>query len=70
MNECVCDEAYWTIGLTCVSNNAGIDDYGLGQLLQTRQVLPSLDSSQLCLLNYNISGEENDLIVCWRKQEF
>jgi 3-oxoacid CoA-transferase subunit A len=24
--------------LTCVSNNAGVDDFGLGQLLQTRQV--------------------------------
>ncbi len=24
--------------LTCVSNNAGVDDWGLGQLLQTRQV--------------------------------
>lgn len=25
-------------GLTCVSNNAGVDDWGLGQLLRTRQV--------------------------------
>ncbi|USX06831.1 CoA transferase subunit A [Paraburkholderia fungorum] len=25
-------------GLTCISNNAGVDDFGLGQLLQTRQV--------------------------------
>ena len=25
-------------GLTCVSNNAGVDDFGLGQLLQTRQI--------------------------------
>src|SRR5436190_23964813 len=25
-------------GLTCVSNNAGVDDWGLGLLLQTRQV--------------------------------
>ena len=24
--------------LTCVSNNAGVDDFGLGQLLQTNQV--------------------------------
>ncbi len=27
-----------TRGLTCISNNAGIDGFGLGQLLQTRQV--------------------------------
>ncbi|WP_322997050.1 CoA transferase subunit A [Castellaniella sp.] len=25
-------------GLTCVSNNAGVDDFGLGQLLTTRQI--------------------------------
>lgn len=25
-------------GLTCVSNNAGVDDFGLGVLLQTKQV--------------------------------
>ncbi|MEK9776926.1 MAG: CoA transferase subunit A [Quisquiliibacterium sp.] len=25
-------------GLTCISNNAGVDDFGLGQLLATRQV--------------------------------
>jgi 3-oxoacid CoA-transferase subunit A len=25
-------------GLTCISNNAGIDDFGLGFLLQTRQI--------------------------------
>jgi len=25
-------------GLTCISNNAGVDDFGLGQLLQTRQI--------------------------------
>ncbi len=24
--------------LTCISNNAGVDDFGLGQLLQTRQI--------------------------------
>ncbi len=27
-----------TTGLTCVSNNAGVDDWGLGLLLQTRQI--------------------------------
>ena len=25
-------------GLTCVSNNAGVDDFGLGLLLQTKQI--------------------------------
>ena len=25
-------------GLTCISNNAGIDDFGLGLLLKTRQI--------------------------------
>ena len=27
-----------TTGLTCISNNAGTDDFGLGQLLKTRQI--------------------------------
>lgn len=31
-------------GLTCVSNNAGIDDFGLGLLLQTRQIKKMLSS--------------------------
>jgi len=31
-------------GLTCVSNNAGIDDWGLGLLLQTRQIKKMLSS--------------------------
>lgn len=25
-------------GLTCISNNAGVDDFGIGLMLQTRQV--------------------------------
>ena len=25
-------------GLTCISNNAGVDDFGLGLLLKTRQI--------------------------------
>ena len=25
-------------GLTCISNNAGVDDFGLGILLQTKQI--------------------------------
>ena len=30
--------------LTCVSNNAGVDDFGLGQLLQTKQVKRMISS--------------------------
>jgi 3-oxoacid CoA-transferase subunit A len=31
-------------GLTCVSNNAGIDDFGLGLLLQTKQIKKMISS--------------------------
>ncbi|MDP7005355.1 MAG: CoA transferase subunit A [Phycisphaerales bacterium] len=31
-------------GLTCVSNNAGVDDWGLGLLLQTRQIKKMMSS--------------------------
>jgi 3-oxoacid CoA-transferase subunit A len=31
-------------GLTCVSNNAGVDDFGLGLLLQTRQIRKMISS--------------------------
>ncbi|MBX2986536.1 MAG: CoA transferase subunit A [Bdellovibrionaceae bacterium] len=31
-------------GLTCVSNNAGVDDFGLGLLLQNRQIKKMLSS--------------------------
>lgn len=33
-----------TKGLTCISNNAGIDDFGLGKLLRTRQVKKMMSS--------------------------
>lgn len=32
----LCDSG--VTGLTCISNNAGVDDFGLGLLLQTRQI--------------------------------
>jgi len=32
------------MGLTCVSNNAGIDDWGLGLLLETKQIKKMLSS--------------------------
>lgn len=31
-------------GLTCISNNAGVDDFGLGLLLQTRQIAKMVSS--------------------------
>lgn len=31
-------------GLTCISNNAGVDDFGIGLLLQTRQVRKMISS--------------------------
>src|SRR5215210_6658827 len=33
-----------TAGLTCVSNNAGVDDWGLGLLLQTKQIRKMVSS--------------------------
>jgi 3-oxoacid CoA-transferase subunit A len=31
-------------GLTCISNNAGVDDFGLGLLLQKRQIMKMISS--------------------------
>src|SRR4249920_2265116 len=31
-------------GLTCISNNAGVDDFGLGLLLQNRQIKKMVSS--------------------------
>lgn len=33
-----------TKGLTCISNNAGVDDFGIGLLLQTKQVRKMISS--------------------------
>ncbi|MHA4809292.1 CoA transferase subunit A [Flavitalea flava] len=33
-----------TTGLTCISNNAGVDEFGLGLLLQTRQIRKMISS--------------------------
>ena len=33
-----------TKNLTCISNNAGVDDFGLGKLLQTRQIKKMISS--------------------------
>lgn len=32
------------MGLTCISNNAGVDDFGLGKLLQTKQIKKMISS--------------------------
>jgi 3-oxoacid CoA-transferase A subunit len=37
-------EALGTTGLTCISNNAGIDGVGLGRLLRTRQIRKMISS--------------------------
>ena len=31
-------------GLTCISNNAGVDDFGIGLMLKTRQVKKMISS--------------------------
>ena len=31
-------------GLTCISNNAGVDDFGIGLMLQQRQVVKMISS--------------------------
>ena len=37
--------------LTCISNNAGIDDFGLGRLLKTRQIKKMMSSyvGEICM---------------------
>ncbi len=46
-------------GLTCISNNAGVDDFGIGLLLKTRQVKKMISS----YVGENLCGElEVDLI--------
>ncbi len=32
--------------LTCISNNAGVDDFGIGLMLQTRQVKKMISSRE------------------------
>ena len=43
-------------GLTCVSNNAGVDDFGLGLLLQTRQVRWSTCVVMNCVISPRLKG--------------
>ena len=43
--------------LTCISNNAGVDDFGLGLLLQKKQIKKMISSYV----------GKNDIVLCWRK---
>ena len=55
-------------GLTCISNNAGVDDFGLGLLLQKRQIKKMISSyvgENAEFERQMISGElKVDLIPC------
>ncbi len=39
-------------GLTCISNNAGIDDFGLGLLLQQKQIIGHVFNRLIGQSNY------------------
>lgn len=66
--------------LTVVSNNAGVDDFGLGLLLQTKQVVistcylhqPSSTHYTYSYLNVYkeicCSDKANDLVICGRER--
>ncbi len=41
--------------LTCISNNAGVDDFGLGLLLQTRQIKKMISSYVVKIKNLSVS---------------
>ena len=41
--------------LTCISNNAGIDDFGLGLLLKTKQIKKMMSS----YVGENLSSKDN-----------
>ena len=44
-------------GLTCISNNAGVDDFGLGLLLQKRQI-KKISISILYAKNHGLSQSQ------------
>ena len=41
--------------LTCISNNAGVDDFGLGLLLQTKQIKKMISSKFKIVLEKKLS---------------
>jgi 3-oxoacid CoA-transferase subunit A len=53
-------------GLTCVSNNAGVDEWGLGLLLQTRQIKKMLSSyvGENAEFERQFMAEELDIEFC------
>jgi hypothetical protein len=65
-----CERAQGTKGLTCVSNNAGVDDFGLGLLLKKHQVwarafAPSARCDGRCVCY--VPDQAHDLVVRRRK---
>ncbi len=56
-----------TKNLTCVSNNAGVDDFGLGILLQTGQSVLHFYCIFIFSLIHSInrSSKTNDFKLCW-----
>ena len=49
-------------GVTCISNNAGVDDFGLGLLLQQRQIAALRCVEKLFACRH--AREANDCAVC------
>ena len=49
-------------GLTCISNNAGVDDFGLGLLLQKKQIKKMISS----YVGENDEFERQSLAVNWK----
>src|SRR5690606_36774811 len=53
-------------GLTCISNNAGVDDFGLGLLLQKHQIkkmIPSYVGKNAEFERHMLSGEKEVELV-------
>ena len=53
-------------GLTCISNNAGVDDFGIGLMLQQRQVVKMISS----YVGENAEFERQMLSVNWKLSFF
>lgn len=53
-------------GLTCISNNAGVDDFGLGLLLQTKQIKKMISSyvGENALFERQVLDGEIDVELC------
>ena len=51
--------------LTVVSNNCGVDDFGLGLLLKTKQVTLTFFSVVFSFANHVLLDQTYDLVVRW-----